>query len=209
MASAEFTEIGVHGLLSPEEKGIHFQVTQQRVDQIKSGDAEAFGPIWQSHYKRIFRHIYYIVNDHDRAEDLAANSFLRAHEEILNGKYEVRPGKPFGAWMLRVAHNLTVSDLRAQRRHSEETIGISVVSPQDVEVEVSARLEIALINNFLREMAPNKRDALLMFIDGTDYKDIAASLETSVNNARVLKNRAVNYLRERLSPEEKSRGTKS
>ena len=75
-------------------------------------DQDAFGELYDRHAVRVYRHIYYMVGNATEAEDLSAQTFLRAWEAIE--RYQVR-GAPFVSWLLRIAHNLGVSHLRSRR----------------------------------------------------------------------------------------------
>src|SRR5439155_3939611 len=77
-------------------------------------DAEAFTELYDRNVVRVYRHIYYLVNDIREAEDLTAQTFLKAWEAI--DRYKER-GAPIIAWLLRIAHNLTISFLRSRREH--------------------------------------------------------------------------------------------
>ena len=79
-------------------------------------DQDAFGELYDRHVSRVYKHIYYMVGNSAEAEDLTAQTFLKAWEAIP--RYKER-GAPFVAWLLRIAHNLTVSHLRSRREHSE------------------------------------------------------------------------------------------
>src|SRR5262245_50803508 len=65
-------------------------------------DAEAFAELYDRTVVRVYRHIYYLVNDTREAEDLTAQTFLKAWEAI--DRYKER-GAPIIAWLLRIAHN--------------------------------------------------------------------------------------------------------
>ena len=75
-------------------------------------DAAAFAALYDLHVVRVYRHIYYLVHDVKQTEDLTAQTFLKAWEAVA--RYKER-GAPFIAWLLRIAHNLTVSYLRAKK----------------------------------------------------------------------------------------------
>src|SRR5205809_1149631 len=77
-------------------------------------DAEAFAELYDQNVVRVYRHIYYLVNDSREAEDLTAQTFLKAWEAI--DRYHDR-GAPIIAWLLRIGHNLTISYLRSKRDH--------------------------------------------------------------------------------------------
>ena len=78
-------------------------------------DANAFAELYDRHVVRVYRHIYYVVNDRNAAEDLTAQTFLKAWEAI--DRYTDR-GTPFIAWLLRIAHNQSISYLRGKHDHS-------------------------------------------------------------------------------------------
>ena len=84
-------------------------------------DQEAFGELYDRHAVRVYRHIYYMVGNAAEAEDLTAQTFLRAWEAVE--RYQVR-GAPFVSWLLRIAHNLGVSHLRSKRESSQLHDGI-------------------------------------------------------------------------------------
>src|SRR4051812_36712500 len=67
-------------------------------------DTEAFALLYDKHVVRVYRHVYYLVNKAPEAEDLTAQTFLKAWEAIERYK---ETGAPFVAWLLRIAHNLT------------------------------------------------------------------------------------------------------
>jgi len=79
-------------------------------------DTSAFANLYDQHVVRVYRHIYYLVNKAPDAEDLTAQTFLKAWGAIDRYK---ETGSPFVAWLLRIAHNLTISFLRAKRDQSE------------------------------------------------------------------------------------------
>src|SRR5205085_9165515 len=84
-------------------------------------DQDAFGELYDRHVVRVYRHIYYMVGNAPEAEDLTAQTFLRAWEAIE--RYQLR-GAPFVSWLLRIAHNLGVSHLRSRRESSQLHDGI-------------------------------------------------------------------------------------
>ena len=58
-------------------------------------DPAAFADLYDCHVTRVYRHIYYLVNNVGEAEDLTAQTFLKAWEAI--DRYKDR-GAPIAAW---------------------------------------------------------------------------------------------------------------
>jgi RNA polymerase sigma-70 factor (ECF subfamily) len=157
-------------------------------------DATAFADLYDRHVVRIYRHIYYLVNDAREAEDLTAQTFLKAWEAI--GRYKER-GAPFVAWLLRIAHNLTVSYLRAKRDHS-------VLEDHYVDQKMTRNPEQALEQSTdetsVREAVLKLRDEqrqviMLRFVEELDYREVAEVIGKSIPAVRVIQHRALGNLR--------------
>jgi len=157
-------------------------------------DPAAFAELYDRHVVRIYRHIYYMVNDAREAEDLTAQTFLKAWEAIE--RYKER-GAPFVAWLLRIAHNLTISYLRSKRDHSELDEGF-VDNKRGGNPEES--LERASDERSVRDAVLRLRDEqrqviMLRFVEELDYQEVAAMIGKSVPAVRVIQHRALGNLR--------------
>jgi RNA polymerase sigma-70 factor (ECF subfamily) len=160
-------------------------------------DQDAFGELYDRHVVRVYRHIYYMVGSATEAEDLTAQTFLRAWEAI--DRYQVR-GAPFVSWLLRIAHNLGVSHLRAKRETSQLHDGIidqkmrrdPESSYQQTEEEELVRLAILRLRDEQRQVI------ILRFIEDLDYREVAEIIGKSVAAIRVIQHRALNALRKQM-----------
>jgi RNA polymerase sigma-70 factor (ECF subfamily) len=157
-------------------------------------DQSAFAELYDRHVVRVYRHIYYLVNDAREAEDLTAQTFLKAWEAI--DRYKER-GAPFVAWLLRIAHNLTISYLRSKRDHSELDEGF-VDQKRGGNPEES--LEQATDERSVRDAVLRLRDEqrqviMLRFVEELDYTEVAAMIGKSVPAVRVIQHRALGNLR--------------
>jgi RNA polymerase sigma-70 factor (ECF subfamily) len=157
-------------------------------------DAEAFTQLYDKHVVRVYRHVYYLVNDVREAEDLTAQTFLKAWEAIDH--YKDR-GAPILAWLLRIAHNLTISYLRARRDHGvlDEAFVDQKLhrNPEDALEQSTdeANVRKAILN--LR--AEQRQVIMLRFVEEMDYPQVAAVIGKSVPAVRVIQHRALGNLR--------------
>lgn len=76
-------------------------------------DRRAFAPLYLAHYQPILTHIYRRVGDAHAAQDIAAETFIRAMNAVP--RYVGR-GRPFRHWLLRIASNETNRHLRRAAR---------------------------------------------------------------------------------------------
>jgi RNA polymerase sigma-70 factor (ECF subfamily) len=166
------------------------RVVQRAIDR----DQSAFAELYDRHVVRIYRHIYYLVGDGREAEDLTAQTFLKAWEAI--DRYKER-GAPIVAWLLRIAHNLTVSYLRSKRDHSEidEAFVDQKRAGNPEEVLEQTTDEKSVRDAVLRLRDEQRQVIMLRFVEELDYKDVAAMIGKSVPAVRVIQHRALGNLR--------------
>ena len=172
---------------------------ERRLVQRATGrDTTAFAELYDKHVIRVYRHTYYMVNDAREAEDLTAQTFLKAWEAIE--RYKER-GAPFVAWLLRIAHNLTISHLRSKREHS-------VLEDYYVDQKIYRNPEQALEQSndesSVREAVLKLRDEqrqviMLRFVEELDYQEVAAVIGKSIPAVRVIQHRALANLRKHAS----------
>jgi RNA polymerase sigma-70 factor (ECF subfamily) len=157
-------------------------------------DAEAFAELYDRHVVRVYRHIFYLVNDAREAEDLTAQTFLKAWEAI--DRYKER-GAPIVAWLLRIAHNLTVSYLRSKREHGtlEETFIDQKLHRNPEDALEQSTDEDSVRRAILRLRDEQRQVIILRFVEELDYREVAAVIGKSVPAVRVIQHRALGNLR--------------
>ncbi|MBI2723516.1 MAG: sigma-70 family RNA polymerase sigma factor [Chloroflexi bacterium] len=160
-------------------------------------DQDAFGELYDRHAVRVYRHIYYMVGNAAEAEDLTAQTFLRAWEAIP--RYQVR-GAPFVSWLLRIAHNLGVSYLRSKKESSELHDGIvDDTFRRDPESAYQQSAEEELVREAILRLREEQRQVIILrFIEDLDYREVSEIIGKSVAAIRVIQHRALNALRKQM-----------
>jgi len=173
------------------------------VEQAIRHQAAAFADLYDRHVVRVYRHVYYMVNNAAEAEDLTAQTFLKAWEAIE--RYKER-GAPFLAWLLRIAHNLTVSYLRSRRDHSalEETYVDQKTHRNPEEALDQATDERRVREAVLRLRDEQRQVIMLRFVEEMDYREVAAVIGKSVPAVRVIQHRALGNLRKIMTEPQES-----
>src|SRR3990172_11761430 len=141
------------------------------------GDREAYGRLYERYVLKVFRHIYFLTNDPQLAEDLTAQTFLNALEALP--RYEIR-GIPFLAWLLRIASNLTINHRKAQKNNGHAQL-LEAVAAKGTDYSPEQSCEIKLDGERVwaqvRRLRRDQRQVIVMrFIDGLSYPDIAQVL---------------------------------
>jgi len=90
------------------------QELERLVEAAQGGQAEAFGVLYDQWVTRVYRYVAYRVGPGPHAEDLTAETFLRALEALHSFRW--RGDGSFSAWLFRIAHNQVIDSRRRQTR---------------------------------------------------------------------------------------------
>ena len=164
------------------------------VERAIERDTAAFADLYDRHVVRIYRQIYYLVSDPSVTEDLTAQTFLKAWEAI--DRYKER-GAPFVAWLLRIAHNLTMSFLRSKRDHSElQEEFVDQKQNRNPEEALERSTEEKSVREAVLHLRDEQRQVIMLrFVEELDYREVAAVIGKSVPAVRVIQHRALGNLR--------------
>lgn len=162
---------------------------------IVSRDANAFGELYDRYVERVYRYLYFRAGSHPEAEDLTEQVFLKAWEAI--GRYRWQ-GRPFLAWLYRLAHNTHIDYVRSQKpttslNNDERPVDLASAAAQ---VEFARTLDADLLARALCQLTPDQQQVIVMkFIEGMDNDQIAASMDKREGAIRALQMRALMSLR--------------
>src|SRR5690606_2206251 len=110
--SARTREIAVHhDVVAPQDDELRTLVLRA-----KTGDAEAFGTLYDRYLDLVYRYVYFRVGSHPLAEDLTSETFLRALRRIADFTWQ---GRDFGAWLVTIARNLVADHFKSGRYRLE------------------------------------------------------------------------------------------
>ena len=82
------------------------------VRRAQRGDLAAYDELVHRYQKRIYATIYHMTSNHEDANDLAQEAFIKAFQALRSFK----GGSSFYTWIYRIAVNKTINFLK-QRRH--------------------------------------------------------------------------------------------
>jgi RNA polymerase sigma-70 factor (ECF subfamily) len=171
----------------------------QLVRQAKGGDSDAFGKLYDAYLERIYRFIYFRVEDQQTAEDIASQVFLKAWENL--GRFHIG-GTPFLAWLYTIAHNAVIDHYRTRK----VTAALDDVRLSDpghaewVENSIDFSVEMESIKGALSTLTDDQRQVLLLkFIDEMSNEEIARHLGKREGAIRALQMRGLKALAKRLA----------
>lgn len=164
----------------------------------QNGHKEAFAQLYQEHVQTIYRYIYYRVGDKQLAEDLTGDVFVKAL--IALPKYREQ-GRPFIAWLYRIAHARVIDFYRLRERRPDES---------NVEAEpiiVTSNMDTALLQQqtakalqmAIAELTDEQQQVIILrFIEGQSLENVAGIMGKNTNAIKALQYRALRALASKL-----------
>ena len=136
---------------------------------------DPFQELYERYYRDVFRFALFLTGDAARAEDLTADTFVRA----WTARQRIRQ-ETVRAYLLTIARNLHRDQLRAARRHEPIDDQLADRAPRvDAQIEQASALRQVCAR--LRHVARGDRRALLLYVGREmSYPEIATALGVSV-----------------------------
>ena len=166
------------------------------IQKVKQGDKEAFGTLYSFYLDKIFRYIFFRVNQIEPvAEDLTEVSFLKAWEKIEQYK---KTGGSFSSWLYTIARNTVIDHFREQNRLSSLP-DTHIDDKQNVEETMFITFEIERVQEAMKYLTAEQQEIItLKFINDMSNKEISVFLGKNEDAIRALQYRALQELRKRL-----------
>jgi RNA polymerase sigma-70 factor (ECF subfamily) len=165
----------------------------------RAGDERAFAEIARLSYRPLYDHARRRLGDHHAAEDAVQETFVRAYRALpsFDGEFRLQ------AWLHRILANVCIDE--GARRTREGDAAERSRSRGDVEapdpLELTLELEACTkVREALAELPDSYREAVsLRHLDDLPYREVAAVLGVSEENARARASRGRAVLQRLLS----------
>ncbi len=179
------------------------RVEEQRILKLaQAGNSNAFAQLYREHVQTIFRYLYYRLNDTHLAEDFTADVFTRAFKDLSH--YQDM-GKPFVAWLYRIAHARVVDYYRKMgRQGTESELDEAIITTQrtdDVVDNTLLRKQMAqALHIAIAKLIPSQQQVVMLrFIEEKSLDETALIMDKKVNAIKALQHRALKTLAQLLA----------
>lgn len=176
-AAAESTE--------PEEADL--------VGKAQRGDLHAYDELVRRYQERIYATVYHMTSNHEDANDLAQETFIKAFQALKSFK----GGSSFYTWLYRIAVNKTINFLK-QRRHRQHMslndLDINAEHDPDMVAFVSdktPRRDAGLtelqekLNEAMQKLSEDHRLVVTLHdVQGMPHEDIAKIMDCNIGTVR-------------------------
>jgi RNA polymerase sigma-70 factor (ECF subfamily) len=166
-------------------------VEDPRIQRAQSGDLAAFNELVVEYQTLVCNLCLRMLGQQQAAEDAAQEAFISAWRNIRS--FRGPSGEGFRAWLLRIAGNLCRDELRRRGRRPSSSLDTALEAglpdppdedplPEDTALnsELRGSLEAALA-----ELPAEQRTAIVLCdVEGLDYTEIAAAMQTSLGTVK-------------------------
>jgi len=199
-APALVLPLGLAAAAGPSERGeLPREAEREAIEACRRGEREAFDRLVMRYQRDVYRLCYRYVNNHEDANDLAQESFLRAWRAI--GGF--RGQSSFSTWLYRIAVNACLS-FRALRRPPTQELPEGLADPgPGAGDRVEALDEARRVRAAVARLPEKQRATLILKIyhDRT-HEEVAGILGSTVGTVKANLFHALGNLR-RLMAEER------
>ena len=171
---------------------------RQLVLQAQDGNSEAFGQLYDAYMERIYRFVYFRVEDQQTAEDITSQVFLKAWSNLDRFSFN---RTPYLAWLYTIAHNAVIDHYRT-RKVTTALDDVQLSQPdhsEAVENDIDLTAEMHSVKTALQALTDDQQKVLtLKFIEGMSNNEIARQLGKREGAIRALQMRGLQALAKQL-----------
>lgn len=170
---------------------------QQLILQVKEGNEGAFRVLVERYMKQTYNVAYGFVNNHDDAEDVAQEAFVRAYQSI--GSFRGEAG--FGTWLYRIVTNLSLNRVRQKRTSAQREVRLDdsgrggPASLPDDGVDVRPHIE-----RTLHELPTLQRAVVILrHFNGMSTKQVSSILRCSEGTVKTHLHRGLKKMKVKMA----------
>src|SRR5262245_61634808 len=166
---------------------------QELVKRARGGDIAAYDELVQRYQQRIYATIYHMTSNHEDANDLAQEAFIKAFQALKSFK----GGSSFYTWVYRIAVNKTINFLKQRKNRSQMSLNdldfnaehdpdlVALISDKTPRREVGlTELQEKLNSAMQRLSEPHRLVVTLHDVQGLSHEEIAKIMDCNIGTVR-------------------------
>ncbi len=161
-------------------------------------DQQKFIQLYDQLSNKIFRHLYFRVNDREKAKDLMQETFMKTWAYMQKRSDIENPQ----AFLYKVATNLAIDESKKKKLISLEEMMEEGFSPSNKEeiIHLKCKMDIKDLLKVINELSVNYKNIIILrYVDELTIPEMATILDQSENYISVNIHRALQQLRKILN----------
>jgi RNA polymerase sigma factor (sigma-70 family) len=166
---------------------------QELVRRARRGDLAAYDDLVRLYQERIYATIYHMTANHEDANDLAQDTFIKAYQALKSFK----GGSSFYTWVYRIAVNKTINFLKQRKNRTHMSLNnldfnaehdpdlVALVSDKTPRREAALNELQEKLNEALQKLSePHRLVVTLHDVQGLAHEEIAEIMECNIGTVR-------------------------
>jgi RNA polymerase sigma-70 factor (ECF subfamily) len=163
------------------------------VRRARRGEMAAYDELVRRYQERIYATIYHMTANHEDANDLTQESFIKAYSALKSFK----GGSSFYTWLYRIAVNKTINFLKQRRNKHHLSLDdldfnaehdpdlVSLISEKTPHREVNLSELQKKLNEALMKLSESHRTVVVLHdVQGVSHDEIAAIVGCNIGTVR-------------------------
>lgn len=175
------------------EEALDPQSDVELVKAARDGDMDAYDQLVRRYQERIYATVYHMTSNHEDANDLAQETFIKAYAALKSFKGD----SSFYTWVYRIAVNKTINFLKQRKNKTSLSLNdldFNIENDPELVALVSdktPRRDIALVelqgklNEALQKLSDVHRMVVTLHdVQGLSHEEIAQIMDCNVGTVR-------------------------
>jgi len=163
------------------------------VRRAQRGELAAYDELVQRYQERIYATVYHMTSNHEDANDLAQDSFIKAFQALKSFK----GGSSFYTWLYRIAVNKTINFLKQRKNRVHMSLNdldfntennpdlVALISDKTPRRDAGLKeLQEKLNAALLKLSEPHRLVVVLHDVQGQSHEEIAQIMDCNIGTVR-------------------------
>lgn len=166
---------------------------QELVRRARRGDLEAYDDLIRRYQERVYATIYHMTANHEDANDLAQEAFIKAYQALKSFK----GGSSFYTWVYRIAVNKTINFLKQRKHRSQMSLNdldfnvehdpdlVALISDKTPRRDVNLTELQEKLNEAMQKLSEQHRLVVTLHdVQGLSHEEIAKIMDCNIGTVR-------------------------
>lgn len=176
---------------APAEKPVAHET--ELVKRARMGDMAAYDDLVRRYQERIYATIYHMTSNHEDANDLAQEAFIKAYQALKSFK----GGSSFYTWVYRIAVNKTINFLKQRKNRSQMSLNdldfnaehdpdlVALISDKTPRRDIGLSELQEKLNAAMQKLSEDHRLVVTLHdVQGLSHEEIAKIMHCNIGTVR-------------------------
>ncbi|HEX3798553.1 MAG TPA: sigma-70 family RNA polymerase sigma factor [Verrucomicrobiae bacterium] len=163
------------------------------VGRARSGDMSAYDTLVRRYQERIYATVYHMTSNHEDANDLAQDAFIKAYQALNSFK----GGSSFYTWVYRIAVNKTINFLKQRKNRVQVSLNdldfnaehdpdlVALISDKTPRRDLNLAELQEKLNAAMQKLSEHHRLVVTLHdVQGLSHEEIATIMDCNIGTVR-------------------------